>query len=119
MADVPEFRGNFKAFRNDLLVDKAAEEIYPAWKENFEQWKKVGSDRPYHYFGSVIWYTRIGHVAGRAMLEMLSGKQRRDPSGRRDHGCGAAGGGKANSCCASCRGRSICRRNSSGEWSLP
>ena len=27
MNDVPEFKGNVKAFRNDLLVDKAAEEL--------------------------------------------------------------------------------------------
>jgi hypothetical protein len=30
-----------------------------------------GSDRPYHYFGSAIWFTCIGHAAGEAMLELL------------------------------------------------
>ncbi len=72
MNDVPEFKGNVKAFRNDLLVDKAAEELYPTWQQNFEQWKKVGSDRPYHYYGSAIWFTRIGHAAGEAMLELMA-----------------------------------------------
>ena len=71
MADVPEFKGNVKAFRNDLLVDKAAEELYPTWSKNIEQWNKTGSDRPYHYLGSAIWYTRIGYAAGEAMLELL------------------------------------------------
>ena len=33
--------------------------------------KLVGSDRPYHYLGSAIWYTRIGHSMGEAMLELL------------------------------------------------
>ncbi len=71
MNDVPEFKGNVKAFRTDLLVDKAADELFPTWKQNVEQWKLTGSDRPYHYYGSAIWYTRIGHAAGEAMLELI------------------------------------------------
>lgn len=71
MNDVPEFKGNVKAFRTDVLVDKAAEELFPTWKDNFEAWKLVGSDRPYHYLGSAIWYTRIGHGMGESMLELL------------------------------------------------
>ena len=71
MNDVAEFSDNVKAFRTDVLVDKAAEELFPTWKENLEAWKKTGSDRPYHYLGSAIWYTRIGHGMGDAMLELL------------------------------------------------
>ena len=44
------------------------------WSKNIEQWNKTGSDRPYHYLGSAIWYTRIGHAAGEAMLELLQKK---------------------------------------------
>ncbi|HOD82609.1 MAG: hypothetical protein BWX88_03877 [Planctomycetes bacterium ADurb.Bin126] len=68
---VPEFKGNVKAFRTDLLVDKAAEELFPTWSKNLEQWKKTGGDRPYHYLGSAIWFTRIGHAMGEAMLELM------------------------------------------------
>jgi alpha-galactosidase len=71
MNDVPEFRGNVKAFRTDLLVDKAAEELYPTWQKNIEQWNKVGGDHGYHYLGSAIWFTRIGHAMGEAMLELM------------------------------------------------
>ena len=71
MNDVPEFQGNVKAFPTDVLVDKAAEKLFPTWKENLEEWKLTGSDRPYHYYGSAIWYTRIGHGMGEAMLELL------------------------------------------------
>jgi len=71
MNDVPEFKGNVKAFRNDLLVDKAAEALYPTWQKNTGEWNKTGSDRPYHYYGSAIWFTRIGHAAGEAMIELL------------------------------------------------
>jgi hypothetical protein len=74
MNDVPEFEGNVKAFRTDLLVDKAAERLIDGWQNHVEEWKKVGSDRPYHYLGSAIWYTRIGHAMGDAMLELI-GKQ--------------------------------------------
>jgi len=61
----------FKAFRTDLLVNKAAEKLYPTWQKNLDQWKLTGSDRPYHYYGSAIWYTRIGHAAGQEMLELM------------------------------------------------
>lgn len=71
MNDVPEFRGNVQAFRTDVLVDKAAEELYPTWRQNGEQWNRTGGDFGYHYLGSAIWFTRIGHAAGEAMLELL------------------------------------------------
>jgi len=71
MNDVPEFKGNVKAFRTDVLVDKAAEELYPTWQKNIEQWKLTGGDHSYHYLGSAIWFTRIGHAMGEAMLELM------------------------------------------------
>jgi alpha-galactosidase len=74
MNDVPEFKGNVKAFRTDVLVDKKAEELYKDWNKHVEEWKKVGSDRGYHYLGSAIWYTRIGHAMGEAMLELMKNK---------------------------------------------
>jgi hypothetical protein len=71
MNDVPEFKGNVKAFRTDVLVDKAAEELYPTWQKNIEQWKVTGGDHAYHYLGSAIWFNRIGHAMGEAMKELL------------------------------------------------
>jgi alpha-galactosidase len=71
MNDVPGFSGNVKAFRTDVLVDQAAEQLYPRWKENPEEWRKVGGDHPYHYLGSAIWFLRIGHSMGEAMSELL------------------------------------------------
>ncbi|MEM6472202.1 MAG: sialate O-acetylesterase [Planctomycetota bacterium] len=70
MEEIEDFRGNVKAVRTDLLVDQAAESLYPGWKENLEQWERTGSDRPYHYLGSAIWFTRIGRECGRAMIEL-------------------------------------------------
>jgi alpha-galactosidase len=71
MEKIPDFRGNVKAVRTDVLVDKAAEELYPRWRDNFEQWEKTGSDRAYHYLGSAIWHVRMGHQFGGAMLELM------------------------------------------------
>ncbi|MCA9062405.1 MAG: hypothetical protein KDA96_05085 [Planctomycetaceae bacterium] len=70
MNGVPEFQGNVKAIRTDELVDEAAEKLYPEWKERFEEWKLTGGDHRYHYLGSAIWFTRIGHAMSEAMLEL-------------------------------------------------
>ncbi len=72
MNDVPEFKGNVKAIRTDELVDKAAEELFPKWRENGELWKVTGGDFPYHYLGSAIWFNRIGKAMGEAMLGLLA-----------------------------------------------
>lgn len=71
METLPEFQGNVKAVRTDLLVDKAAEELYPTWRENVAEWEKRGSDFGFHYLGSAIWFTRIGHELGVALLQLL------------------------------------------------
>jgi hypothetical protein len=75
MNDVPEFKGTVKAFRTDVLVDKAAEELFPKWRENPEQWKLVGGDGGYHYFGSAIWFNRIGKASADAMLDLLKAQK--------------------------------------------
>ena len=69
-----ECKGNDKAERTDELDDKAAEELYPTWRENFEQWENTGSDLGYHYMGSAIWFNRIGRAIGDAMVELIEGK---------------------------------------------
>lgn len=84
-----------KAFRTDELVDKAAEELFPKWKDNPEEWNRTGSDRPYHYFGSGIWYGRIGRTAGEAMLELLSSKTGGKPASFKAHTFRNADGGKS------------------------
>ena len=53
---------------------KAAEKLFPIWRKRFEEWKKVGSDRPYHYLGSAIWFNRIGKAFGQAMVELCEKK---------------------------------------------
>ncbi len=71
MEEVPEFKGNVRAVRTDTLIDKAAEDLYPKWRENFEEWEKTGSDFGYHYLGSAIWFNRMGKAFGEAMLDLI------------------------------------------------
>ncbi len=71
MNDVQEYQGNVKAIRTDVLVDRAAEELYPTWQKNVEAWKLVGGDRGYHYLGSAIWFNRIGKSMADAMIGLL------------------------------------------------
>ncbi len=70
MQEVPEFKGNVRAVRTDVLIDKAAEKLYPTWRENIPEWEKTGSDHGYHYLGSAIWHLRMGGAFADAMLEL-------------------------------------------------
>jgi len=76
MNEMPEFKGNVKSFRTDVFVDKPAEAFFPKWKENFEEWQKIGSHFACHYYGSALWYTKIGHATGEAMIELLKDEQK-------------------------------------------
>jgi hypothetical protein len=71
MEHVADFAGNVDAVRTDVLIDTAAEALFPDWKEQKEEWEKVGSDHPYHYLGSAVWFSRMGTAFGEAMLELM------------------------------------------------
>jgi hypothetical protein len=75
-AQLPEFKGNVAVVKTDALWDMEADALYKkGWKENLEQWQKLGSDRPYHYLGSVKAFTRIGGAFGDAILELSKSKE--------------------------------------------
>ncbi|QDT58787.1 hypothetical protein SV7mr_12880 [Stieleria bergensis] len=71
VAESDEYKDSVRAVRTAVLVDKAAEELYPNWRQNFEKWEKTGSDFAYHYMGSAIWMTRIGGHCADAMIELV------------------------------------------------
>jgi len=75
MNEVKEFKGNVKAIPTDVYWDKKADAAYPTWRDNFEEWKKIGSDRPYHYLGSTIFFSRAGRGFGETMLELMGEKK--------------------------------------------
>ena len=51
--DLEGFKGNVKAVRTDVLADKAAEKLYPEWRDRFEEWKLVGGDE---IGGDLLWH---------------------------------------------------------------
>ena len=71
MNEVNEFKRNVIAIPTDVYWDKKADEAFPTWRDNFEEWKKIGSDRPYHYLGSTIFFSRVGRGFGETMLKLI------------------------------------------------
>lgn len=74
MNDVLDFKGNVKAIPTDIYWDKRADEAFPKWRENLEDWVLIGSDFPYHYLGSTITFTRIGQALAQTILELRNEK---------------------------------------------
>ncbi|MDG1324126.1 MAG: sialate O-acetylesterase [Opitutales bacterium] len=71
MNEVNAFKGNVRAIPTDVYWDKKADEAFPTWRDNFEEWQKIGSDRPYHYLGSTIFFSRVGRGFGETMLKLI------------------------------------------------
>ena len=68
---LPEFQGNVAVVHTDKCWDFEADAVYQkGWRENLEEWQKIGSDYPYHYLGSVKCYSRIGKAFGEAIIEL-------------------------------------------------
>ncbi len=68
---VPEFKGNVALVKTDVFWDTAAEAVFKkGWRENLEEWNKVGSDYPYHYLGSAKTMFKIGRALGEAVIEL-------------------------------------------------
>jgi len=74
MNEIVDFKGNVKAIPTDVFWDKRADEAFPTWRDNLEEWVKIGSDFPYHYLGSTITFTRIGQALAQTMLELRDEK---------------------------------------------
>lgn len=83
-ASLPEFEGNVAVVRTDAHWDTEAQEVFDrGWKENLEEWNKVGSDRPYHYLGSPRTMLGIGEAFGEAVLELTRAAPKRKTKKRR------------------------------------
>lgn len=73
---LPEFKGNVALVKTDRFWDTDAEAVFKkGWRENLDEWNKVGSDFPYHYLGSARTMMKIGRAFGEAMLELKDGKK--------------------------------------------
>lgn len=69
--ETPEFKGNVALVKTDVYWDSTAEAVYKkGWRENIEEWNKVGSDYPFHYLGSGKTMFGIGQGLGEAALAL-------------------------------------------------
>ncbi len=70
-ATLPEFKGNVALVKTDVFWDLEADAVFrKGWKENREEWDKVGSDFPYHYLGSGKTLCAIGNACAEAVLAL-------------------------------------------------
>jgi alpha-galactosidase len=73
---VKPFAGNVALVKTDRYWDVEAEAVYKkGWRQNLEEWNKVGSDYPFHYLGSAKTMLRIGTAFGDAMLQLRGEKK--------------------------------------------
>jgi hypothetical protein len=70
--DLAEFHGNVAVMKTDLHWDLEAEAVYKrGWRENLEEWNKVGSDWPFHYLGSTRTLSAIGKDLAEAAIKLI------------------------------------------------
>ena len=54
-------RATWRWCKTDAFWDTEAEAVFKkGWRENIDEWNKVGSDYPYHYLGSAKTLCGIG-----------------------------------------------------------
>jgi alpha-galactosidase len=57
--------------KTDVFWDTEAEAVFKkGWRENIDEWNKVGSDYPYHYLGSPKTMLRMGTAFAEAVMEL-------------------------------------------------
>jgi alpha-galactosidase len=67
----PEFKSNVALVKTDVFWDTEAEAVYKkGWRENIDEWNKVGSDYPFHYLGSCKTMFKIGEAFAQAALKL-------------------------------------------------
>lgn len=63
--------GNVAVVKTDLFWDTEAEAVFKkGWRENIDEWNKVGSDYPYHYLGSPKTMFKIGRALGEVLVQL-------------------------------------------------
>jgi alpha-galactosidase len=74
--NVAEFKDNVALVKTDVFWDQEADAVFrKGWRENLDEWNKLGSDYPYHYLGSAKTMCRIGRAFGEAMIELRGEKR--------------------------------------------
>ena len=74
MAKRGGLEGAVAVVRTDQYWDVEADAIYNGeggWSKDVDKWHQFGNDRPYHYLGSAIWFSRMGTAFGKAMRTLI------------------------------------------------
>jgi len=66
------FVGNVVAVDTAEFWDEQAEKAYKTWRQDFENWSRWGSDRPYHYLGSPLFFSKAGVAFADALVSLIS-----------------------------------------------
>ena len=75
-AGLAEFKGNVALVKSDAFWDVEAATVFKkGWRENIDEWNKVGSDYPFHYLGSAKTLCAIGKASAEAVLELCGEKK--------------------------------------------
>ncbi len=83
VGELDEFKNNVAIVHTDKLWDMEADAVYQkGWKENLEEWNTVGSDRPYHYLGSVKCYNRMGGAFADAIIGLMKTASAKDTASK-------------------------------------
>ena len=88
VTQIPEFKGNVKLVVTDPFWDHEAHAVFKkGWRENSDEWNKVGSDFAFLYLGSAKTFFAIGKAFGEAMIELLRSARRTEPGTCHRSGC--------------------------------
>jgi alpha-galactosidase len=69
--DVPDFKNNVALVKTDAFWDTQADAVFKkGWRQHEAEWKTVGSNYGYHYYGSARTMLAIGRAFGDAMLKL-------------------------------------------------
>ena len=76
IVEIPEFQGNVALVKTDVFWDVEAQKVFDkGWRQHPDEWKKVGSNFPFHYLGSARTMLGIGGAFGEAMIALEGKKQ--------------------------------------------
>mmetsp|Transcript_22112 Transcript_22112/g.41459 ORF Transcript_22112/g.41459 Transcript_22112/m.41459 type:complete len:102 (-) Transcript_22112:140-445(-) len=67
-----EFGGTVTTVETAPLWDEEAAVAYKTWQQNPDNWARHGSDRPYHYLGSPVFFMRAGVAFAEAMQALVA-----------------------------------------------
>ena len=70
-AAMPELENTVAAVECFPIYPLEIVPLFKVWQKRFDEWKLVGSDRPYHYLGCGKFFVRLGDAFSDAMVDLM------------------------------------------------